>query len=83
MIPQHDDPHAPLGGEREESAWVLRGELGDEPLGMPVGWSPFPTADEIATIDAVRILDRAQDDGFAGPVVTEVATPKIAVNQRG
>ena len=35
---------------------------------MPVGWSPFPTADEIATIDAVRVLDRAQDDGFAGPV---------------
>jgi hypothetical protein len=40
----------------------------DGPVVMPADWSPFPTAEEIATINALRVLDRAEDEGFGDEV---------------
>jgi hypothetical protein len=76
MSPQHDDHQPPFDDANEVSRWVLRAGYGDtgagaehlEPVVMPADWSPFPTADEIATITAVRVLDRAEDEGFADEV---------------
>jgi hypothetical protein len=75
MSPQHDDHHDPMNDanerECEVSGWVLRAgyaEADDEPISMPADWSPFPTPEEIATITAVRVLERAEDDGFANEV---------------
>jgi hypothetical protein len=80
MSPQHDDHHDPIERELDDesgaSGWVLRAGYaepgtdveGDGPVVMPVDWSPFPTADDIATINAVRVLDRAEDEGFVDEV---------------
>jgi hypothetical protein len=84
VSPQHDDHDTPFDDANardvddacDVSRWVLRAGCaesgadvdGDGPVVMPAGWSPFPTADEIATINAVRVLDRAQDEGFADEV---------------
>jgi hypothetical protein len=64
MSPDHDDHEAGSG-------WVLRAPDGagaSGPVVLPVGWSPFPTPDEVATINAVRALERAQDEGHVDAV---------------
>jgi hypothetical protein len=80
MSPQHDDHDAPFDDESGVSGWVLRagyagldeydehGGRVDGPVVMPADWSPFPTAEEIATITAVRLLECAEDDGFGDEV---------------
>jgi hypothetical protein len=80
MSPQHDDHPDPIERELDDesgvSRWVLRAGYGDTgagaedaegdgPVVMRADWSPFPTADEVATVNAVRVLDRAEDEGFA------------------
>jgi hypothetical protein len=84
MSPQHDDHDTPFDRELDDesgvSGWVLRtgyagldeydehGGQVDGPVMMPAGWSPFPTSEEIATITALRVLERAEDDGFTDEV---------------
>jgi hypothetical protein len=92
MSPQHDDHGTPFDDanerECEVSGWVLRAGYaepgtdveGDGPVTMPADWSPFPTADEIATITAVRVLERAEDDGFGDEVDLLAAVCSRAVD---
>jgi hypothetical protein len=79
MSPQHDDHDTPFDDANDVSGWVLRAGYGDTgagaedaegdgPVVMPADWSPFPTAEEIATINAVRVMDRAEDEGFVDEV---------------
>jgi hypothetical protein len=80
MSPQHDDHDTPFDRELDDesgvSGWVLRAGYAEAPGAvadddadvMPADWSPFPTAEEIATITALRVLERAEDDGFADEV---------------
>jgi hypothetical protein len=80
MSPQHDHHDTPFDDaierECEVSGWVLRSGYADpgdavaadDAVAMPADWSPFPTPEEIATITAVRVLDRAEDDGFGDEV---------------
>jgi hypothetical protein len=91
MPPEHDDNQPPFDDANEVSRWVLRaghgdtgagaedGE-GDGPVVMSAGWAPFPTADEIAAINAVRLLDRAEDEGFADEVELLAAVCSRAVD---
>jgi hypothetical protein len=95
MSPQYDDHDTPFADANERthdmrdvSGWVLRAGYaepgadvaGDEPVVMPVDWSPFPTAEEIATINAVRVLDRAEDEGFGDEVELLAAVCSRAVD---
>jgi hypothetical protein len=96
MSPQHDDHDTPFDDANarefddacEVSGWVLRAGYaepgtdveGDGPIVMPAGWSPFPTPEEIATITALRVLDRAEDEGFADEVELLAAVCSRAVD---
>jgi hypothetical protein len=76
MSPQRDDRQPPFDDANKVSRWVLRAGYGDTgggaedaegdgPVVMPADWSPFPTPEEIATITALHVLERAEDEGFA------------------
>jgi hypothetical protein len=88
MSPQHHDHQSPFDDANEVSRWVLRAGYGDtgagaedlEPVVMPADWSPFPTAEEIATINAVRVLERAEGEGFADEVELLAAVCSRAVD---
>ncbi len=54
-----------------DSGWFLQdpdGTGASGPVAMPAGWSPFPTPDEVAVITAVRVLDRAENEGYPDSV---------------
>jgi hypothetical protein len=88
MSPQHHDHQSPFDDANEVSRWVLRAGYGDtgaeaedlEPVVMPADWSPFPTPEEIATINAVRVLERAEDEGFVDEVDLLAAVCSRAVD---
>jgi hypothetical protein len=95
VSPQHDDHGTPFDDANERahevcevSGWVLRAGYaepgadvdGDGPVVMPVDWSPFPTPQEIATINAVRVLDRAEDERFADEAELLVAVCSRSVD---